>query len=60
MYHHYVNCLSQRTKSVRANIQSISNENIELKEKVPKSSQEAIELRTTAKEAAEELQSKNS
>ena len=55
-----VNKLEQELKTVTAKFQFISNENTELKEKVAMSSQEAFKLRTTAKDAAEELQSKTS
>ena len=41
-------------------MEEVHNKFVEEKEKAAKGSQEAIELRTTAREAAEELQSKDS
>ena len=47
-------------KKLFTQLEEVHNKFVEEKEKAAKGSQEAIELGTTAREAAEELQSKNS
>ena len=55
---HNVIELERKEITLLTQLDEVHNKFVEEKEKVAKSSQEVIELRTTAREAAEELQSK--